>query len=231
MWHSLLALVLCPLLCLPTIVRKARLSFEYTGLVFFHAEIFGLGYYLLPNVSTSTLVAWTSAFSGLGVRLFFQTNQYWSEYCNKRVAMFLSYFFWPFTAALNILYIALLSLAQLLNYWWVILMGTIAGMYFSHAAMGAALAAGIVLLPQLLGVTVYSLLPTGFGNAGYGNTLGGYLTEDNLHIRGFDNTFDTGFSAGSVMFDINPANGQPMMGGFGGADIYGNTYGTNFNDP
>jgi hypothetical protein len=30
---------------------------------------------------------------------------------------------------------------------------------------------------------------------------------------------------------FNPANGLPMIGGYGGVDIHGNTYGSSFNDP
>lgn len=31
-------------------------------------------------------------------------------------------------------------------------------------------------------------------------------------------------------FSVNPANGMPMVGGMGGIDIHGNTFGSNFND-
>lgn len=41
----------------------------------------------------------------------------------------------------------------------------------------------------------------------------------------FDDT-SAGFSESHDDFEINPANGLPMVGGMGGVDIEGNTYGT-----
>jgi hypothetical protein len=56
------------------------------------------------------------------------------------------------------------------------------------------------------------------------------------NVSGMDFDSQGGFGGGSTGFDldsfsVNPANGLPMMGGMGGFDIHGNTFGTDFNDP
>lgn len=52
-------------------------------------------------------------------------------------------------------------------------------------------------------------------------------TMDLSSTGGFSSTADDYFSD----FAINPANGVPMNGGMGGTDWYGNSYGSNLNDP
>lgn len=54
--------------------------------------------------------------------------------------------------------------------------------------------------------------------------LWGYTRKNRVYYQG-----DSGAAPDELA--INPANGQPMVGGMGGMDVHGNTYGSNLNDP
>ncbi len=132
------------------------------------------------------------------------------------VSAVLSNLLWPLFAAWMLLQLVWYALGSLLSGFWLILLGGFIGLFLGSGSGGMLFGAAVALLPLAWNV----------GSAGVMST----------NVSGMDFDSQGGFAGGSTGFDldsfsVNPANGLPMMGGMGGFDIHGNTFGTDFNDP
>lgn len=105
---------------------------------------------------------------------------------------------------------AIVAFFSLSYFWWWIIGGSL-GYVLGNGALGLLVGAAVASLHFLI---VYFQSP----NLTY--------VSDGFDSNDSGSTYDM-----NDPMAINPANGLPMIGGQGGIDIHGNTYGSSFNDP
>ena len=211
--HSLLAIAAAPILLVPAVVVNAFQSAFYFGLTLFVCQLLGLLGYFYLGWKVVALVPIAMFFAGGIVRLY--------AYCYSviddmdypaGVIAVLSNLLWPLFLAWMLLQLVWYALGALLSGFWLILLGGFIGLFLGSGTGGMLFGAVVALIPLAFNVGAAGVAPTDVSGMDFGSPGGS---------TGFD--FDS--------FSVNPANGLPMMGGMGGFDIHGNTFGTDFNDP
>jgi hypothetical protein len=104
---------------------------------------------------------------------------------------------------------AIVALFSLSYFWWWIIGGSL-GYVLGNGALGLLVGAAVASLHFLI---VYFQSP---------NLI---YVSDGFDSNDSGSTYDM-----NDPMAVNPANGLPMIGGQGGIDIHGNTYGSSFND-
>lgn len=213
------ALPSTPILLVPTVIRNMLKAARYAGLVLFFAELFGLVYYFLkPGLPIAlVLLPLAGLFAGGVVRLYCATFDIVNKKAPSIVSAVAALVLWPLTLAVFLLIFCYQSVCNLIGSFLFLLIPAvilyISGVLFQSewVKFASILLPFSGIIPGVAGLLATGLAPTGYGSQGSGSP-----------------TFD---SLGSQGWDINPANGMPMFGGIGGFDVFGNTFGNNFNDP
>lgn len=229
-----------PVLLLPVVVRNAVKSAHYAGLVLFFAQLFGLAYYYLrPDLMMSLkLLPYAGLLSAGVVRLYCVTFERFVKNDNKPVAAVIyTIITWPFflvretfVFALNVVQGFLTALLSLLIP--IVVLIALGSIFepISWLILVAFCLPFLAIIPAVVGTFAGSVVPTGYSSMEFGidnfNPATGLPMMGSVDSAG--NLYGTSFNSG---FNINPANGQLMIGGFGGVDTFGNSYGSNMNDP
>lgn len=224
--YSFAAAILSPVLLIPAIAKRAWQAGWYFGMVLVYGGIVGAAYryrHMLPPVEiTVPLVSLVSP----GVFRAYITIYRWPVLTSRFVQTAASTLLWPAVLCFGLLYFALMTLITWFSRLWIILPAAIAGALFDALPIGLLIGITLASIDVL-----FSFSAAAFGSTGYGSgaALDGRVGYDGGFSTGGDMTISSMDFGGD--FTVNPANGMPMIGGFGGIDTFGNTYGTNHNDP
>ncbi len=214
--HALLAIVTSPLLVLPAVIVNAFQSAFYLGLTLFIAQILGLLAYFYWGWGVVVLIPLGMLLAGGIVRLYTYFYSCFGDSDVSLINVVLSNLLWPVLTVWLLLKLVFYAVVSVFSGFWLIILFGFIGLLLGSGAGGMFVGAVIALLPLAFQVGAAGLVPTDISGMEMSD-LGG---------------FDGGFSAMDWdSFSVNPANGMPMIGGMGGIDIYGNTFGTDWNDP
>ena len=214
--HGLLATVTSPLLILPAVVVNAFQSAFYLGLTLFVCQILGLLAYFYMGWKVLLLIPVGMLVAGGIVRLYAYFYGCFGDSEVSLINVVLSNLLWPVLTAWLLLKLMLYAIVSIFSGFWLIILFGIIGLFLGSGAGGMLFGAVVALLPLVFSVGAAGVMPTdisGMEMSDLGGFDGGYNAID----------FDS--------FSVNPVNGMPMIGGMGGVDVYGNPFGTDFNDP
>ena len=214
--HALLAIITSPLLVLPAVIVNAFQSAFYLGLTLFVAQILCLLAYFYWGWGVIALIPLCMLVAGGIVRMYSYFYSCFGDSDVSLINVVLSNLLWPILSVWLLLKLMLYAVVSIFSGLWLIILFGFIGLFFDSGTEGMLLGAAVALLPLVFSVGAAGVMPTdisGMEMSDLGGFDGGYNAID----------FDS--------FSVNPVNGMPMIGGMGGVDIYGNTFGTDFNDP
>lgn len=220
---SLLACLAAPLLLPVVVVRDCARSRWLAGLCLIFLQIAGLLLWLSPTRAVVVMLPLLAWLSGGLLRLYSQLAKPGETRPLKLARAVVG---WPVLLCGFVVKYAWLALLNILHAWPLLLLGgLIAEPALGNWAIGVLIVAGLVSLPLLFGVTCGALWPAGFDGLQPGSFSTGGTSD-------FTPSFSGGhlgdFGLDQPIF--NPANGLPMVGGIGGFDVHGNSYGSNMHD-
>lgn len=221
---SLLALLASPALLPVVLARDCARSRWLFGLALIYCEIIGALLWLSPTGTMLMVLPLLTWISGGLLRLYAVLAKPNEKRLLKLARAVVG---WPVVlVGFTIKYVGM-GLLNLLRAWPLIFLGAlVAEVGWNNWLAGALVIAGLFSLPLLLGTACSVCWPSGFD----GLQLGGFGSGG---MSDFTPSFGGGHLGGNYGFDapmINPANGLPMVGGIGGMDIHGNSYGSNYHD-
>lgn len=225
-----------PLLLMPVVLRNMFRSAHYAGMVLFFGQLLALTYYCFrPGLAVSLFLLALFALLGGGVaRLYCEVFRRVSRAGRHPFASAaLTLIVWPVFLVVGCIYllwsmlvgglvVALYMLIPALLVW---LLAAMTGLEWMKTV--AACLPFVGLLPGVAGLFAMGVMPTGY--SGHDFSASSFDTSTGLPTMGGFGMGGDAFGMGG--FDINPANGMQMLGGIGGVDVFGNSFGFNSNDP